>query len=115
MMKIEEAIDVLKKYVELTKPLFGDVSITIAEEIDAAKFPDELHKLKNQNKGLYIIWSKNDRRVIYVGIAVDIPRRIYQHIGKGYSWSRGSTTAKFPYCTLADGRNWLKESTQAEM
>ena len=30
-MKIEEAIDFLEKYVELTKPLFGDVSITIKE------------------------------------------------------------------------------------
>ena len=114
-MQIEEAKNILVEYVRLTKPIFGNVSIDISDDIDVAKFPDELSKLKDQKEGLYIIWSKNDRRVIYVGIAVDIPRRVYQHIGKGYSWSRDSSTARFPHCTLAEGRHWLNPTTQKEM
>jgi hypothetical protein len=114
-MKIDDAISFLEKYVEITKPLFGRIQIYISEAIDVAKFPDELHKLSGENEGLYIIWSKNDHRVIYAGIAVNIERRIYQHIGKGFSWTRGQNTAHFPNCTLASGRDWLAQSTRTEL
>lgn len=113
-MRIEETTKFLENFVSCSKPVFGNIEIKITDHLDAANFPDEIEKLDKKN-GVYIIWSKNDQRVIYVGIAVDIPRRIYQHIGKGFSWARGGGKASFPNCTLADGRFWLEESTQDEL
>ena len=118
MMTYDDAILVLKDYVVRTKPLFGNISIDICRPIDAEKFYDELDEqpnLKNNPDGLYIIWSKNDNRVIYVGISNDIPSRISSHIGPGFSWTRGNSVAHFPNCTLAGGRNWLSEKTQIEL
>ena len=114
-MKIEEALKFLNDFVACSKSVFGEIDITPIGPMDAANFPDEIPKLNNNIDGMYIIWSKNDRRIIYVGIANDIPRRIYQHIGKGFSWKRGNSIANFPNCTLAEGRSWLKKTTQQEL
>jgi len=54
MMKIEEAKNFIKCFVESTKPALGEVDISFSEPLDAAIFPDELPKLKSKLSGMYL-------------------------------------------------------------
>jgi hypothetical protein len=78
--------------------------------IDAARFPDELNKFEGEKSGLYILWGKDNHKVLYIGISIDIPNRIYGHIGTNFAWTRPGSTASFPNCTLV----WDKLSGEAK-
>ena len=58
--------------------------------------------------GLYILSTKGDSVVRYVGIASNIESRIYDHIGGQFTWARNGQAAHFPNCELAAGRHWQK-------
>lgn len=111
-MDVGKVPDLIEQFISLNEPIIGAVTVTITEPMDAAKFPDEVYKLKGKSRGVYLIWAKATSRVLYVGISTDIPIRIYTHIGKGFSWARGGSKANFPNCTLASDRHWLSQDTQ---
>jgi hypothetical protein len=103
----------IQQFVSQNQSIIGPVTFTVTPPMDAAMFPDELYKLGAKVNGLSLLWAKADFHVVYVGISGDIPSRIYQHIGPGFSWTRGGNTAHFPHCTLASDRPWLSLTTQA--
>lgn len=111
-MIIDDAVTFLHAFTARNVELFGKTKLTVSEALDAAIFPDELGKLGGNESGLYIIWSKVDKHLIYVGISIDVVNRIYFHIGTGKCWARNGNIAVFPNCRLAGGRNWLPNETQ---
>lgn len=116
-MNIQQTEAFLSDFVDRNQALFGSLTLSFAGPLQAASFPDELHKLGAQCNGLYLIWSHVEGNPVrYVGIATDIPRRIYQHIGKGFRWVRNGESAHFPQCTLASpDKHWLDPAIREEL
>jgi hypothetical protein len=111
-MRIEEAIEFVHNFTTCINPLFSQIDIKITDPIDVAHLPDA-EAIISKKSGVYIIWSKQNRRVLYVGISGDIAKRIYRHIGNGFSWSKNGQKASFCNCTLSSGRSWLSEETKS--
>lgn len=96
-------------FVKSTEHFFGPCQVSITERLDAAIFPDELNKFEKSQCGLYVISTKVDSVVLYVGIATYIESRIYEHIGSQVTWARNGQAAHFPNCGLSAGRPWQHE------
>lgn len=109
---IRQIKDLLEIFFSCAKPLLGEIQFIITEPMNADIFPDELGKMGDNRNGVYLISSKNDHQIIYVGISTDIPGRIYEHIGAGCTWSKSGNIAYFPNCALAEGRHWLDPKIQ---
>ena len=99
----------IRDFIKSIECLFGPCPVTITERLDAANFPDELGKFEGNPCGLYIISTKGDSVVRYVGIASNIETRIYRHIGSQVTWERNGQAAHFPNCELAAGRSWQEK------
>lgn len=55
----------------------------------------------SSSAGIYVWWSVETREVLYVGLAVDLPRRVGQHVGLAQYAPAG--------CKRAEIRAWLDE------
>ncbi len=110
-MKIDEALTELQAFVGANRQFFPNIALTVKPSIDVKLFPDEWTPLQPPASGVYILFRNRDSEVFYVGIAIDIPRRIYQHIGPGFSWARDGRQCSFPNVTLE--RPWLSEETRS--
>lgn len=108
-MDVEKVTTFILDFLNSTECIFGPCPMMITERLDAAIFPDELEKFKKNKCGLYIISTKGDSVVRYVGISRDIVSRIYTHIGHKATWARNGQAAHFPNCGLAYGRHWQHE------
>lgn len=109
---IDQAMLLISKFLSAVAAITGPVSVTVTPPLDVAIFPDQSQKLGGKQNGLYLLSTKQDGRVIYIGISTDIPGRIYTHIGQGFSWAHHGAEAALPACSLAAGRHWLSEPTQ---
>jgi len=105
-MILQTALDFMIQFAAQNERFFGPCKITYTPPLDAAKFPDETHKFGGRKSGGYVISSKQDRIVRYVGISSNVASRIYRHIGKEFSWGRDGRKAHFPNCILAKARPW---------
>jgi hypothetical protein len=108
-MEIRTVTDFVLDFVKSTEPFFGPCQVTISEKLDAAIYPDEVGKFGNKRCGLYIMSTKEDSVVRYVGISANIESRIYSHIGRDFIWARNGQSAHFPNCELSAGRLWQQQ------
>jgi hypothetical protein len=80
--------------------------------LDAKIFPDEWSQVRPPQNGMYVIFRSESQEIVYVGIAASVERRIYEHIGPGFSWARSGSQCDFPNMALAAQRPWLVAQTQ---
>ena len=111
-MDIRILQELLQRFIISTYPLIGNVAIKGSDPLDAAIFPSEIAKLDGRNSGLYIIWDKSSYQAMHVGIAPNISQRIYEHIGKGFSWANNGSKAYFPNCSLPGNNGRQDADTQ---
>jgi len=113
-MFISEFSNILNSFIEKNRNDLGDIILEISDSplIDISIFPDEEYKLPKSNKGIYLFFCKQTDKLLYIGISTNLSKRIYKHIGPGFSWSRGHNKAHFPNVTLTDGRSWVSDQTK---
>lgn len=112
-MDIMDALNELRRFAEVIRPFFPELRLTTTRPLDAKVFPDELQDAKTPLSGVYILFRTDGEELLYVGISNDLPGRIYDHIGTGFTWARGGAQCSFPNMKLAAERPWLSEATQA--
>ena len=102
-MDVQQVQALIENFRTVNRHLIGEFDFFMEEPIDAARFPYELNgKFKKGKSGLYIFSSKDNHKILYIGIANDIPGRFWVHIGSNFSWTNPDSIASFPNFNL----NW---------
>jgi hypothetical protein len=112
IVTIHEAMQELSSFVERNRPFFPKLNLTTPRPLDAKIFPDEWSQVRPPQNGMYVIFRSESQEIVYVGIAASVERRIYEHIGPGFSWARSGSQCNFPSMALAAQRPWLAAQTQ---
>jgi hypothetical protein len=112
IVTIHEAMQELSSFVERNRPFFPKLDLTTPRPLDAKIFPDEWSQVRPPQNGMYVIFRSESQEIVYVGIAASVERRIYEHIGPGFSWARSGSQCNFPNMALAAQRPWLAAQTQ---
>jgi len=112
IVTIHEAMQELSSFVERNRPFFPKLNLTTPRPLDAKIFPDEWSQVRPPQNGMYVIFRSESQEIVYVGIAASVERRIYEHIGPGFSWARSGSQCNFPNMALAAQRPWLAAQTQ---
>ncbi|OGW26534.1 MAG: hypothetical protein A2X59_00080 [Nitrospirae bacterium GWC2_42_7] len=102
-MDIKILVELLNSFIKKNNDLIGSILTRKSQQkIDLSIFPDELDKdkLEGIKSGLYIFEEKDSGIVLYIGESIDITGRIYQHIGKGFTWGRNGVDCHFPHFGL---------------
>jgi hypothetical protein len=110
IVTIHEAMQELSSFVERNRPFFPKLDLTTPRPLDAKIFPDEWSQVRPPQNGMYVIFRSESQEIVYVGIAASVERRIYEHIGPGFSWARSGSQCNPQYgvgcaAALAGGAN----------